>query len=49
MMEPMSQTGGDLSVALIGVAVVGVVLGFAWIRRITRGPDDDPSNWRSRR
>jgi hypothetical protein len=51
MLEPIYSAGsaGLLGTALIGIGAVGIVIGFAWIRRITSGPDDGPSNWRSRR
>ena len=50
MMEPMY--GGDAGLlvpVLIGIGVLGIVIGLAWIRRITRGEGDGPSSWRSHR
>ena len=51
MLEPMFADPGDRGLApvLIGLGVMGLVFGLAWIRRITRGDDDGPSSWRSRR
>ena len=48
MMQPMGPElpGGWL---LVGVAIVGLVLGFAIIRWITRDPEDGSDYWRSHR
>jgi hypothetical protein len=37
-----------LRVAILLVAALGLIVGFAWIRRIT-SPDDQPLTWRYRR
>lgn len=47
MMQPMFADTGPLWVVL-AVGVVGCVVGFAIIRRITRGPEDG-DHWRYRR
>jgi hypothetical protein len=52
MMEPMYvRDGTDLiGFAVIALAVVFAVLGFALIRRITRNPDEpSDDHWRSHR
>ena len=51
MLEPMFANVGDrgLGAVLIAVGVVGLVIGLAWIRRMTRVDDEGPSSWRSRR
>jgi hypothetical protein len=45
---------GDLelptaTVLVLGLAIVGFALGIAWLRRITRGPEDRDDHWRYRR
>ena len=50
MMEPMYHVGFSwLTVGIIGVGIVGIVLGFALIRWITRDPEEGPDHWRSHR
>jgi hypothetical protein len=49
MMEPLGSSGGELGIVFAAVGFVGIVIGFGWIRRITRSDDDGPSSWRSHR
>jgi hypothetical protein len=51
MMEPMYDVPPDplLGYAIIAVGIVGLVLGFAIIRWITRDPEDGSDHWRYRR
>jgi hypothetical protein len=49
-MEPMSESSvGLIGFAVIAVAIVGIVLGFTWIRWIGRNPEDRSDPWRSHR
>ena len=50
-MEPMyvGPPGPALFWIVAVIAIVGCVVGIAWIHRILRDPDDGPSNWRSHR
>lgn len=50
MLQPMYDSGFDLlGVGIIALGLIGLVLGFAIIRRITHGPDDNSDHWRYRR
>jgi hypothetical protein len=50
MMQPMYDSGFSLlGVGIIAVGIIGIVLGFAIIRRITRDPEDGSDHWRSHR
>ncbi len=40
---------GAAVVLLIGMAVLGLVAGLIWIRKVTSAEDDGPSSWRSHR
>jgi hypothetical protein len=48
MMEPMFAAQAPLW-PFLAVGIVGLVLGFAIIRWITRGPEDGSDHWRSHR
>jgi hypothetical protein len=41
--------GFPIPVVVLGLAIVGSAVGIAWLRRITRGPDDSSDHWRYRR
>jgi hypothetical protein len=45
-MQPMYDGGFPWQIA---VDIVGIVLGFAMIRWITRDPEDGSDHWRSHR
>ena len=45
----MDILGVPLQVVAIGVAIVLFVVGFVWLRRITRDPDHGDEHWRFRR
>jgi hypothetical protein len=50
MMQPMYEyTGFPIGYLLIAVGIVGIVIGFAIIRWITRDPEDGSDHWRSHR
>jgi hypothetical protein len=41
--------GLPMGVVVLGIGVIGLVVGLAWMWRITRGPDDGDDSWRFRR
>ena len=45
----MDLLGIPWPVVFIGGAIVGFVIGIAWLRRITGGEDDSGDWWRFRR
>jgi hypothetical protein len=47
--NPPYSSGFPLGAALLAVGVVGLVLGFAIIQRLTRDPEEGPDHWRSHR
>jgi hypothetical protein len=46
-MGPLQAVGGEAGLLAITIAIGGAAIGFAWIRRITRDPEDARSSWRS--
>ena len=50
MFDPAVATNGPpAGLAIIAIAVAGLIVGFAWMRRITRNPEDDDKSWRYRK
>jgi hypothetical protein len=41
--------GVPIGVVVLGIAIVGFVVGIAWLWRITRVPEDGDDSWRFRR
>ena len=46
---PVDLLGIPFPVVFLGVAIVGFVVGVAWLRRITSVDDDSGDWWRFRR
>jgi hypothetical protein len=47
--NPPYSSGFPVGAVLLAVGIVGLVLGFAILHRITGGSEDGPDRWRSHR